>query len=100
MEQKDSFPTINKKEKEQGPSFWYRVRFGNPFNPEEPMEREVVIHGQDDLKAAEVKARRDGNFEEGHFEVEAIEKFDPFSGEEHRRRLAQALPHIFKNKKK
>ena len=99
MEQKGFSLTINKKENEQSPSFWYRFRFRNPFNPEEPMEREVVIYGQDDPKVAEDKARQQGNFPDGQFEVESMEKFDPLSEEEHQRRLAQALPHIFKNKK-
>lgn len=98
MEQKDLFSEPIKKEMEQGPALFYRVRFSNPFEPEEPMEVEVMIHGQDDPKSAIAKAREQGRFTEGQFEVEAVEKFDPLSEEEKERKLAQALPHLFKKK--
>lgn len=100
MEQKDLFPQPIKKEMEQGPALFYRVKFHNPFEPEEPMEVEVMVHGKDDPKAAIAEARQQGHFDEGQFEVKAVEKFDPLSEEEKRRKLAQALPHLFKNKKK
>jgi len=100
MEQKELFPQSVKRGMEQGPALFYRVKFHNSFEPEEPMEVEVLIHGKDDSKAAIAKARQQGNFDEGQFEVEAVEKFDPLSEEEKQRKLAQALPHLFKNKKK
>lgn len=100
MEQRDLFPERIKKEMEQGPALFYRVRFSNLFEPEEPMEVEVVINGQDDPQAATDKARLQGNFPEDQFAVEAVERFDPLSEEEKQRKLAQALPHLFKNKKK
>lgn len=100
MEQKELFPQSVKKEMEQGPSLFYRVRLHNSFEPEEPMEVEVVIHGKDDPKTAIVKARLQGNFPEGQFTVEAVERFDPLSEEEKKRNLKRALPHLFKNKNK
>lgn len=100
MEQKELFSQSVKRGMEQGPPLFYRVRFHNPFEPEEPMEVEVLLHGKDDSKAAINKARLQGNFPESQFTVETVEKFDPLSEEEKKRKLAQALPHFFKNKKK
>ncbi len=100
MEQKDLFPKSIQREIEQGPALFYRVRFSNVFEPEEPMEVEVVIHGHDDREAAIVQARKEGNFPEEQFSVESVEKFDPLSDEEKRRKFRQALPHLFKDKKK
>lgn len=99
MEQKDLFPERIKKEIEQGPALFYRVIFNSPFEPEEPREVEVMIHGRDDSKAAIDKARLQGNFPEDQFTVGTVERFNPLSEEEKQRKLAQALPHLFKKKK-